>query len=271
MGIQDKANDLYERANDSFGRHGIIWAVILFVLPFISASAIAFYLAATAEWYWQHFAWLGVWIAVLLTWILLGTGLFLIKNIFDPAWLRPKPAALTQQSPLEIKIKKDLDWRAPLEVLTTYFPELNTQLQQAWDQLAEFDRNMAEGSANRPAKKGDEPFNALMKSFEYAQRNDEARKPYLDRCNELLTFRLKKLQHALESGELSAQAFVTPRSRGTPPAEIPKEEWRLLKFDLKDQSLERVTATGLEYVALRIAKTPAAQSQATSGAAHRNG
>ena len=88
MTITDKVSGLYRKANETFGRHGIIWSIIFLVIPSVSLGALAGYLATTADWYWQHFGWLGVFFAIMLTWVLFGLGLLILRALFNPSWLR---------------------------------------------------------------------------------------------------------------------------------------------------------------------------------------
>lgn len=100
---------LYQKANASFGRHGIVWAIVMVLLPSMS-SAIAGYLASTTDWYWTHFRWLGVYFAVLLAFVLTLLLLLLVRTIFRPKWLMPagsREALPTNQMPAAIQYVND--------------------------------------------------------------------------------------------------------------------------------------------------------------------
>ena len=225
MGMGGKVQELYRRANESFGRHGIVWALVFFVLPFISLGALAGYLATTAEWYWRHLGWLGVLLAVLVAWVLLGCAFLLVKALFHPKWLERKPAnpVVTTDQPIQsVAEPKAPEWMMPQAFLEMCDPDVTARVKDANTRL---------GEAERKAQAIEERIRAAQqksKTLGYGYltqgapgdrqeyENAEAlRKAIQNHLVDLLNNRRVKLIRELEKGTYIAQGFVTPRRRGS--------------------------------------------------------
>src|SRR5258706_7444091 len=261
MGLKAKIAGLYHRANDSFGRHGIVWAVITFGLPFVSLGAIAAYFATTLEWFWRTWGPLGIFFVVLLTWILLGLGLLIVRSLFNPQLLRPKP----QQLKSEVKPTPRYDWQMPVEAMIAFNPELNVQVWATHAQLEEATQAKQKALHKLPGvkeyafqfallDKGDKS-SPEWRDYEEAESN---RKALEQTFNGLVRKQRDSFAKALEKGAYVAQGFLQPMAQGAPPKDIPKEEWRLMTFDWRDNTLQKAKIHGgAEYRAIRIAKNPA--------------
>jgi hypothetical protein len=88
---------LYTKANESFGRHGIVWATLFYGLPFLSVGAAATWAASALSWYWHWFRWLGVIYAVLFSWTLLTLLIICVRALLWQGRSRhrsiPRPVA----------------------------------------------------------------------------------------------------------------------------------------------------------------------------------
>lgn len=66
---------IYTKANESFGRHGIFWAFLLWFVAPGSASALMAWLFSHLGWFWDDFRWAGVAAVFIITWMALGVTL----------------------------------------------------------------------------------------------------------------------------------------------------------------------------------------------------
>jgi len=260
MGLSEKASDFYRRANESFGRHGIPWTIVTLVLPVVSLGALAAYLAATLDWFWHAWGLLGIFFVVLLTWILLGLGLLIVRSLFNPSWLRAKPKPLKSETVLT----PQFDWQMPVETMIAFDSELHAKIWEVYSQLEEATQAAQVALRKLPEA---ETYGYQIARLSVGDNSSPERRAYDDAegrrkaleqtFNSLQRSQRENFVKALEKGEYVAQGFLQPLVHGALPLNIPKEEWRLLTFDWGDNTMQRAKIQGgAEYRAVRIAKNP---------------
>jgi len=172
-------------------------------------------------------------------------------------------SAVKTPSQEETREAAELVWLTPIESLAAYEASLTNEMQRVTESYREAKQQSDEVGKKVP--KEVHPWGIAFwqpKSPEEESLKQEylgaesAVQTIVDTYKKLQVVRLQRLSRRLEQGEFVAQGFEKPRKHGTLPITIPKEEWRLLSFDLTNDTLQEVTGPEVNYIALRIAKVP---------------
>lgn len=256
MGLKQTVSGWYEAANTSFGRHGIVWAVLLFVLPFVSLGAIAGYLATTAEWYWHHLGWLGVWFAVLGTWILLGGALLVIRALANPAWLQLKPRLPdVVQTATEINFGKTSHWLSVRSALANLTDKDSYQrMVAALSVSVENGNKLSAIQENLSNLSSSAMYDGVRKNYTAEALNLQTKMPLLENAyNVAIAACLFDLKIKLANGLLISKGFKCPYHGEGAPEMLKADQWHALQFDKSDTDWQTAHADGVKYIGIQVA------------------